>query len=131
MNCSQVIKLQNTSQIIISGLRGPQGVPGSGVGLPAGGNINQTLVATSDDDYQVGWKYPWVDLVAMWAVTPVLNVVVPVLGGSVYDYEYKNGTTLYRHVPSPYNAAQDAFYTTYAGGVLSGLVSARDIEVST
>ena len=44
--------------------------------------------------------------------------------GSVLAYTL-DGVTRYRLVPAPYDPAQDAFYTTFTGGVLSGLIAAR------
>jgi hypothetical protein len=64
----------------------------------------------------------WSDLVTQWDVTPALSATIA--AGSVYDYTL-DGVTRYRLVPSPYSPAGDAFYATFAGGVLSNLVAAR------
>jgi hypothetical protein len=37
----------------------------------------------------------------------------------------RQGVTVYRLIPAPYDPATDAFYTTFTGGVLSGLITAR------
>jgi len=57
-----------------------------------------------------------------WSVNPVLNSAIA--GGNVYDYTL-NGTTRYRFVPTTYDPTQDAFYSSFVGSVLSGLIVAR------
>lgn len=66
----------------------------------------------------LSWDY----LAANWSTAPV--VVGSVAAGSVYSYVL-GGVTRFRLVPTTYSAAQDAFYTTFMGGVLSGLIVAR------
>jgi len=46
--------------------------------------------------------------------------------GDVYTYTYSNGT-LYRLVPS--GSEQDAFYSSFSGGVLSGLVASKGVTI--
>jgi hypothetical protein len=70
----------------------------------------------------------WVSLVNSWTEEPTLNAEAPALGGEVYDYVFGT-TTYYRHVPSPYEPTQDAFYEAYAAGVLSELVVAKGLVI--
>jgi hypothetical protein len=44
--------------------------------------------------------------------------------GKVFEYPLGT-TTRYRFVPTTYSAALDGFYSTYTGGVLSGLIVSR------
>jgi hypothetical protein len=64
----------------------------------------------------------WTALATSWTTPPTLAATIA--AGQVYAYPL-GGTTRYRLVPSPYDAADDAFYTTFAGGILSGLIAAR------
>ena len=64
----------------------------------------------------------WDFLAAKWSTEPV--VVGTVAAGDVYAYTL-GGVTRYRLVPSVYSAALDAFYSTFSGGVLSGLICSR------
>jgi hypothetical protein len=64
----------------------------------------------------------WTDLVTRWDSPPTQAATIG--SGSVFAYVL-DGTTRYRLVPSPYSAAGDAFYATFGGGVLSGLLAAR------
>lgn len=64
----------------------------------------------------------WIYLVSTWSTEPTLSASIT--GGDVYTYTL-DGTTRYRFVPTVYNATQDAFYTTFIAGVLSGLIIAR------
>lgn len=57
-----------------------------------------------------------------WSVAPTLNSSIT--GGDVYDYTL-DGTTRYRFVPTTYDATQDAFYSTFSGGLLSGIIVTR------
>lgn len=66
--------------------------------------------------------FTWDFLVANWSIKPI--VVGTVSSGTVYGYTL-DGVTRYRLVPSVYSAAQDAFYSTYSGGTLSGLITNR------
>lgn len=47
-----------------------------------------------------------------------------ITGGNVWSYTL-NGTTRYRFVPTAYDPTEDAFYTTFSGGILSGLIVTR------
>ncbi len=59
-----------------------------------------------------------------WATTPAQ--VGTTAAGAVYSYTL-GGTTRYRLVPSPYVAAQDAFYSAWDGAALSGFIVSRGI----
>ncbi len=64
----------------------------------------------------------WVFYATTWSTEPTLNTSIA--GGDVYDYTL-DGTTRYRFVPSTYDATEDAFYSTFSGGLLTGLIVAR------
>lgn len=64
----------------------------------------------------------WTALATSWTTPPTLSA--PIAAGAVYAYTL-DATTRYRLVPSPYDAALDAFYTTFSGGILSGLIVTR------
>jgi len=64
----------------------------------------------------------WSYYVTMWSIEPTLNTSIT--GGDVYDYTL-DGVTRYRFVPTIYDANEDAFYTTFSGGLLTGLVASR------
>lgn len=64
----------------------------------------------------------WTALATSWTTPPTLAATI--VAGAVYAYTL-DGVTRYRLVPSPYDAALDAFYTTFAGSVLSGLITTR------
>ena len=52
----------------------------------------------------------WPFLAQSWDAPPAL--AKSITGGSVYEYTL-GGVTRYRFVPSPYDAAQDAFYQAF------------------
>jgi len=64
----------------------------------------------------------WSFLATTWSVEPTLNMSIS--GGDVYDYTL-DGTTRYRFVPTIYDATEDAFYTTFGGGLLTDLIVSR------
>jgi hypothetical protein len=66
----------------------------------------------------------WTDYATGFSATPTL--LQTIANGDVYEYTYTNGT-LYRLVPS--GSEQDAFYTAFSGGVLSGLVASKRTEI--
>jgi len=66
----------------------------------------------------------WIDYVTGFSAIPTLTQTIA--EGEVYTYPYSNGT-LYRLVPS--GSEQDAFYTTFSGGVLSGLVASKGVTI--
>lgn len=57
-----------------------------------------------------------------WSADPTLQATVA--AGDVWAYQL-DGVTRYRLVPEPYNPVMDAFYSTFAGGALSGLIVTR------
>ena len=60
----------------------------------------------------------WTDYATRWSAPP--EVVSP----GVLHYVSAGGD-VWRHVPDPYVASADAFYSRYADGVLSGLLATR------
>ena len=66
----------------------------------------------------------WTDYATGFSATPTL--LQAIADGDVYEYTYTNGT-LYRLVPS--GSEDDAFYSAFSGGVLSGLVARKRIEI--
>lgn len=78
-----------------------------------------TLANLSDaGTTQLTWDY----FAANWTAAPSQAGIVA--AGNVYAYTL-GGVTRYRLVPSVYSAAQDAFYSSFSGGVLSGLIISR------
>lgn len=65
---------------------------------------------------------PWAYYKDHWSAEPTLQATVA--AGDVWAYQL-DGVTRYRLVPEPYNPVMDAFYSTFAGGALSGLIAAR------
>lgn len=66
----------------------------------------------------------WGHYAVHWTTAPAQ--VGTTAAGAVYSYTL-SGTTRYRLVPSPYAAAQDAFYSAWDGAALSGLIVSRGI----
>lgn len=64
----------------------------------------------------------WSAYVSQWSSAPVK--LAPIAPGDVYKYTRAAGN-YYRLVPNPYTAAQDAFYSNYTAGVLSGFLASR------
>jgi hypothetical protein len=71
-----------------------------------------------------GSQLKWTDYATGFSATPTL--LQTIADGDVYEYTYTNGT-LYRLVPS--GSEDDAFYSAFSGGVLSGLVASKRIEI--
>jgi hypothetical protein len=67
----------------------------------------------------------WGDYALNFASDPVQ--VGTVAEGDVYQYDYDNGTA-YRLVPTD-GMSQDGFYSTFSGGVLSGLIVERGMSI--
>jgi hypothetical protein len=67
-------------------------------------------------------RLQWVNYATTWTQKPVK--IEDVAGGSVIQYVYGQ-TTLYRFVPSPYDAEEDAFYREYNLSTLSTLLARR------
>jgi hypothetical protein len=93
-----------------------------GIGVPIGGTAGMQLFKTTATDYDTNWAFSWEYLVANWSVIPTLNAAIT--GGDVYNYEL-NGTLRYRFVPSTYTPTQDAFYTSFNGTSVTGLITKR------
>ena len=64
----------------------------------------------------------WDYYVTNWTTPPTQAGTTA--AGAVYSYTL-TGVTRHRLVPSPYVAAQDAFYSAWDGAVLSGLIVSR------
>ena len=64
------------------------------------------------------WEY----FVLNWSTNPTFNTNIT--GGRVFDYTL-NGVTRYRFIPIPYNATGDAFYSSFDGTNLTGLIITR------
>lgn len=69
--------------------------------------------------------FNWDDYVANWSSVPTL--VGNTTEGDVYLYTYTNDTA-YRLVPTD-GISTDGFYTTFSGGVLSGLIIERGLII--
>ena len=68
----------------------------------------------------------WSDYVDRWDSPPTLvGTAFSPVAGSVYEY-ILGGFPRYRLVPTIYDPKFDAFYETFAGGALSGLIAARN-----
>lgn len=78
--------------------------------------------ATGTIAHKINPAQSWILLAGQWTTPPTQVGTTPV--GTVFTYTYL-GSTYFRLVPTTYDASQDAFYTTFAGGVLSGLIATR------
>ncbi len=70
----------------------------------------------------------WITLVTGYKTTPTLLTTIG--DGDVYSYTYATNTvdiTYYRLVPS--GALDDAFYTTFSLGVLSGMIAHKKLTI--
>ena len=101
-----------------AGETGPQGATGAAGAQGPQGATGPQGPAGPQGDAPVTWAY----FKDHWSETPTPAGTTS--GGSVLAYTL-DGVTLYRLVPAPYDPAQDAFYNTFTGGVLSGLIAAR------
>tara|TARA_Y100000310_G_scaffold286956_1_gene311542 strand:+ start:214 stop:540 length:327 start_codon:yes stop_codon:yes gene_type:complete len=72
---------------------------------------------------QVSTDLRWFDYVTGFSLAP--EVDAQILEGTVYLYRYASRPNLYRLVPDPYVTTSDAFYSSFDGTTLSGLVVAR------
>jgi hypothetical protein len=89
------------------------------------GDTNKYL---STDEIDSRIETTWMSLVTGWSAEPFLNTTIT--DGEVWTYTFTTDTgtvTYYRLVPS--GSEDDAFYTTFVGGVLSGLISAKPITI--
>lgn len=68
----------------------------------------------------------WSDYMTRWDTPPVqVGAATLPVAGDVYEYVLQ-GVSRYRLVPTTYDPQFDAFYTSFAGGVLAGLIVARN-----
>lgn len=65
----------------------------------------------------------WGDRI-FWPSSDAGTATVAGVSGEVRSHT-KGGDTVYRFIPSNGNSALDAFYVTYSGGALSGLIATR------
>ena len=73
--------------------------------------------------HKVNPKLTW-DHLVFWPSSDAGTATVSGTSGFVSSHT-KSGQTYFRFRPEPYSAALDGFYTTFTGGVLSGLVVTR------
>ncbi len=119
------------------GAQGPPGPPGAdGVGIPAGGIAGQVLSKVDGSDYNTQWVTPssisdpygfasyWMTLARGFSSIPSQIGVTGT--GDVWEYNYSNGT-LYRYIAT--DLSLDAFYTTWDGSNVSGLVTQKEITL--
>jgi hypothetical protein len=68
----------------------------------------------------------WDFLAAKWSSPPAEVGTATVSGQSGVVLSFVlDGVTRYRFVPDTYSPVLDGFYSTYSGGVLSGLITSR------
>lgn len=72
--------------------------------------------------FQVNSPLSWTVLANQWSASPTQVGTTP--AGTVWAYTV-NDETRFRLVPEPYAATQDAFYSNFSDGTLSGLIAAR------
>lgn len=112
----------NVVEIALSGAQGIQGVQGE-QGIQGEKGDKGDKGDTSDLSAE------WIGLATGWKTTPSFNSTIA--AGDVWDYVFETAggdVTYYRLVPSPYVTENDAFYDTFSGGNLSGLIVSREIE---
>lgn len=111
------------SDVTIPGLPAADALTGAELVPVAQGPLTVKVTVDALAAYAQGTApVTWTALATSWTTPPTLAATIA--AGQVYAYTL-DGTTRYRLVPTPYDAADDAFYTTFAGGVLSGLIVAR------
>lgn len=64
----------------------------------------------------------WTHYATSWTEAP--EFIENITGGSVFAYT-QGDVTRYRFVPSPYDPATDAFYSSFTTPTLSGLLATR------
>ena len=97
----------------------------NGTPLTTTGQVPTWNVSLSAFDFNhnvTDYLYTWSHLSSNWSEEPALISSLP--SGQVYSYTLNN-VTRYRYVPATYDPKQDAFYSTFAGGILSGLITTR------
>lgn len=70
----------------------------------------------------------WMDLVRGWKIEPTLNMVIA--GGEVWNYVFQSSpsdVTYYRYIAN--DGSQDSFFETFSGGILTGLIASKQINV--
>ena len=73
-----------------------------------------------------GTQFPtWIDLATGWNAEPVLHTALA--GGDVYTYTFNNGGPYYRYIAD--DGSIDAFYESFDGVTLSGLVVEKEITL--
>lgn len=109
----------------IAGAKGDKGDKGDtgASGFPSADAGNVLTIGTDGGIYYAGAPATWGDFV-FWPSVEAGSATVSGTSGSVRSHT-KSGQTYFRFIPEPYNAALDGFYTTFTGGVLSGLVVTR------
>lgn len=80
--------------------------------------ISNATQAALDEKQGLTWDY----YVMHWDTEPTLNATIT--NGEVYNYTL-DGVTRYRFVPTTYTSSGDAFYTTFDGSNLTGLIISR------
>ena len=130
---------QGRPQVTIGtgGAQGPPGPPGAdGVGIPSGGIAGQVLSKVDGSDYNTQWVTPssisdpygfasyWMTLARGFSVIP--TEIGSTANGGVWEYTYTNGT-LYRYIAT--DLSLDAFYTTWDGSAVSGLVTEKKTTI--
>lgn len=106
---TQVVQFTQVAQqvsVAPTGLQGPPGLKGDKGDKGDPGSA------------PVSWGY----FKDHWSASPAQ--VGTTASGAVWAYTL-DGVTRYRLVPEPYVSAQDGFYSTFAGGALSGLIASR------
>ncbi len=95
----------------------PIGKGGGGLGRRQVQDLINTAIAAIPTSTNT-WSYYNYN----WSVEPTLNSSIA--GGDVYNYTL-DGTTRYRFIPTAYDPTQDAFYSSFSAGTLSGLIVTR------
>lgn len=72
--------------------------------------------------HSINKEASWIDYASQWSSEP--SEIGSTADGTVFEYTL-DGTTRYRLVPDPYDAAQDAFYADWDGTTLSNLIITR------
>ncbi len=135
---STVIAIEETSGVIVvqeflapqilevvsQGPQGPEGPKGDlGDVGPMGPEGPQGPKGDTGDKGEQG-PITWMDLVA-WPSQLVGPATLGSISGNVRSHARASGPTIYRFIPSPYNQQNDAFYSHFSEGVLSGLIVSR------
>jgi hypothetical protein len=69
--------------------------------------------------------FTWGELTSAWSVPPALvGAASSPVAGRVFSYTL-DGVTRYRLVPTNYTPGEDAFYSSFSNGTLSGQLCTR------